>query len=401
MVAPVMNGSSFDHLSLLPEPLKASDARRTTFSTLCVCALLLVPSLAVGCIDRQQGKASAEPAKSVDRQSQSPGALPVMELVHNFGIVPVNAAQTHQFRIKNPAKSIWHLADVRSECSCTVAKPSSLTIEPGGEITVPVTLKGRSRSEDIERKVVLRLAEREAPQIILRIKATVREALALYPKTLHFDVYSVQADERLSTTIDNFAASPWSGLQFSNVPEWLDIRQEQVSQPLDAGEERSSPRQRWKLVVSPKRTALPRLPFGIHEAEITVNAISSNACCFSTMFVRLHRHRQLEAIPSDLFFGELAPGECKSMSALILDRRPADAQEKAPLTGPSVQTPLDPRLQCKLESRVGSAWRIRVIFRAGQLEGYANTDLKMSFGAIDDLKVILPCRVHIASRPQG
>lgn len=350
---------------------------------------------------RQGGAGTAEPVDGVELQSKSQEALPVVEMIHNFGIATVNAAQTHQFRISNGTTSPWHLVEIRSDCTCTVAKPSSLIVEPGREITVPVTFKGATESIDVARKVVLHFAERGAPQIILRIKGKVREPLTLYPKALHFDVYGVQADQRSSAQIDNFTSKAWSGLRLANVPEWLHISQELVSKAQDGhpGQRNSEPRQRWKLVLSPSRSLLPRLPFGVHETRITVSAVESDAS--STMVVRLRRHRLLEAVPSDLFFGEVAPGECNSVSAIIVDRRPIDAQNEGPIPGPSIQKPSDARLECSLESHAGSAWRFRVTFRADRLQGYASGNVKVSFGADDDLCVNLPCHVRVVKRPQG
>lgn len=68
--------------------------------------------------------------------SQEHESLPALE--HDAGTVFPGALVHHAFVIENPEAQAWTITGLHSSCSCTVATPASLVIEPGGSGLVPV-----------------------------------------------------------------------------------------------------------------------------------------------------------------------------------------------------------------------------------------------------------------------
>jgi len=68
--------------------------------------------------------------------TQEPDFLPAIQ--HDAGTVFPGAVVHHLFVIENPEAQAWTITGLHSSCSCTVARSTSLVIDPGGSGIVPV-----------------------------------------------------------------------------------------------------------------------------------------------------------------------------------------------------------------------------------------------------------------------
>jgi hypothetical protein len=94
----------------------------------------------------------------------------------DFGRALQGKALRKDFRIRNFGDATLVIEGVSTTCGCTAALAAESRVEPGDSTVLRVTLRTRRDSGRVEREVLVRSNDSEAPLVQVRVVATVEAA---------------------------------------------------------------------------------------------------------------------------------------------------------------------------------------------------------------------------------
>ncbi len=242
--------------------------------------------------------------------------------VHDFGVVRPQSEQIHLFELKNSGEAERNVRKIVQNCSCTVAKPSSLSIPPGGTLNVELIYRaGKDFSDDVRDSVVY-FEQEEIEPVILRVKARIRPQVTLQPSL--FSLSSYMPNDRQT---DRFTLQDWSDtglkeVEFISEEPWISVSSPKKGKNNDA----RTPFPPWEGSFTVDTT---NLNSGRHQGRIRVLARDGETEYVSSMTVVLVVASAVKVIPSNLFFGEIRPGETASLECtmLLVPQKNSDTHE--------------------------------------------------------------------------
>ncbi|MFW6171197.1 MAG: AIR synthase-related protein [Planctomycetota bacterium] len=130
---------------------------------------LLVLVAASGCDSvRSDGKPSVDGDRARVQQSGN-STQGIIQHEYNFGQVPINSTNEHQFTVTNIGNISWTIKNIHRTCSCVVSSMSSKSIAPGATEEVIVKLVVGEREGRLRQDVLLEFEEPGTPLVRLRI----------------------------------------------------------------------------------------------------------------------------------------------------------------------------------------------------------------------------------------
>lgn len=172
------------------------------------------------------------------KATEAPGDLhddDVSIYVHDFGVVRPQSEQVHFFEVKNSSDSEWKIRKVVQNCSCTVAKISSLSVPPGETLNVELSYRAGKGFADETRDSVVYFEQEDIGPITLRVKAQIRPQITLQPP--HYSLSSYVPNDRPS---GQFLLQDWSDdglkeVEFISEEPWISVSSPKKGDQHDTG----------------------------------------------------------------------------------------------------------------------------------------------------------------------
>jgi hypothetical protein len=165
-----------------------------------------------------------------------------IELEHHFGLLRPGQKVEHTFELANDTQTPWTVVGVQNNCACVATEFSSTTIVPRqtGHVTLAYTPHDMYGTDN--RAVSIRFAEAEAPECLLKVRAEVRDALAVLPRQFRFEIQApvskAGSEFRLHSHLDH-------DIKIQSVSTSVDWLSADVS-PSHPEQDRYPPRQTWR-----------------------------------------------------------------------------------------------------------------------------------------------------------
>jgi hypothetical protein len=221
----------------------------------------------------------------------------------DFGLTLPGKEPRRRVKIENPTDAPLHVAHVYSGCSCAAGKLLAKTIAPGESTWLEVTFRAPHRDGPASGNVMVDFRETNSPVYQVTVKGHVRSLLVAEPLSLEFDF--APPDTPLSRTVRLHNRGDRDVAVTVEPPDWL---QAEVRPPAAASGQN---RQTWELVV---RTKPDKPPQAARAATLVVRSDSEKV---GSAFVGVRQKPALEAAPSHLAFGTVAPGKTREMKVSL------------------------------------------------------------------------------------
>jgi hypothetical protein len=229
-------------------------------------------------------------------------------LEHDFGLLKPEQKVGHTFKVTNESSQRWTFVKFHTSCACTVTHTPARFVEPGQTVAVEVTYRPPAQNKTDRQRVGVQFAEPEAPFYQLEVRATVRQAISLFPAELVFQRVGRGQRVEQSFEIHNFSGKDVEVKAIQGTAPWLTA----VFLPIEPqGEPR--PRQAWRVLVYPKTDGLPS---GRHQAFLEIQS-SCPESLVKRLPVDLILTAPVEVIPSQMFLGNVTTGSPRKYRLLL------------------------------------------------------------------------------------
>lgn len=105
---------------------------------------------------------------------------------HDFGRVPDTEHVEHKFRFTNKGTGTLHIQQPTTSCGCTVPFMTKREFAPGESGEIEVKYNPHGRRGDQNQQITINTNDPNNPQMVLRIHAFVRTAIAFEPQSINF-----------------------------------------------------------------------------------------------------------------------------------------------------------------------------------------------------------------------
>jgi hypothetical protein len=230
-------------------------------------------------------------------------------LTKELGVVAPNTEHICRFLLRNDSATPWRIGEVRRTCGCTSVLVSTDTIAPGSTGTFDIKYRAGTSSADDMRSVVVKTAEPEQREVILRIKAAVRAPLCVAPEPLMLSLVGEPSSG--TALVLNYSSEDWAGL--TAVPEVAGCSV--VVSPAGAAEVTPRTREAWKLAVSAGNgSCLLATGFAIN---LKAHGASSGIEYRGRLRVTLPRSKGAAIVPDRAFFGPVVRGSTAERTLVL------------------------------------------------------------------------------------
>jgi hypothetical protein len=262
--------------------------------------LLLGPLLFCGCSNSGAVERPVNAAIPQESSSLTPAdTASKLVLQHDFGLLKPSSKVTHRFTIRNDSDIRWTFVKFHTSCACTVTHTAAPYVDAGQSVEVEVEYKAPAANVTERRHVGVQFLEAPAPFFWLEVKAVVRHAISMFPAELNFLRVGRGQQSEQSFEVHNFSNEDVTMQAIKPTVPWLTA----TFLPIEpSGEPR--PRQGWRVLVHPKTDGLAS---GRHQGFLEVRTNSSETPV-SRIPVNLHLTAPVEAIPAQMFFGNVTAG---------------------------------------------------------------------------------------------
>ncbi len=248
--------------------------------------------------------------------AQSPGWAEAMfeKTSHDFGFVARGADASYRFKITNKYPQQVHIANTRTTCGCTAARPSKDLLESGETAYIEVTMDTRKFTRKKDSNLIVTFDAPSYAEVKLPISAYIRTDVVLTPGMINFGTLGKGTESHKTI-----------GIAYAGREDWKITKVESKNPNITAKvveKSRENGRVNYDLVVDLKGDApvgdlrnqlilftddakSPRVPVlveGRVEAEITIN-------------------------PRSVSFGVLTAGDSKTVNIVLRGRKPFEIEK--------------------------------------------------------------------------
>ncbi len=231
------------------------------------------------------------------------------EKSHDFGVVARGSDVRHRIKITNIYKETVQIADVKTSCGCTAAKPSKYTLKSLESAYVEIVMNTVKFTRKKESSVIIRFSSPQHAEVRIPIAAYIRTDVVTDPGSVNFGSVDQGAGGVRTITVSYAGRADWHLRGVENLPEYLKA---EVAEQYRTG---NSVRYSLKVTldknaaVGPFRsqmnlitddTSNPRVPLLV-EGEVVSDIVIN---------------------PGVVAFGMLKPGQEKTASVVIRGKRP-------------------------------------------------------------------------------
>jgi hypothetical protein len=323
-----------------------------------------------------------------------------IEIVHDFGVLPLGQRVSHDFVIRNPTSIDWTLVKVQRNCTCSVAKASSQTIRVGGEETFRFDYHAPSKPSDERRWVTATFRDSTksnaaAPpdstehEVRLVVTAFVRPALLVYPEMLNFGHLAMGDRATRTLEVGNFGATDWSDVRLARSASWLTARVSRNNRTWGGAE----PRQTWVVTLEANTAGLTA---GAHHESVQ---LESNTGDSAALPIDIFAGLPVRVSPTLLMLGRVAPTRAVSTQTTLrffADKAPCEPHA-------AVVTARGVRLTGHTIAATRSGyWVLKSQFEPeGQPGEYVSGELRVSFPGKVIADVVVPVHAQMEPNPSN
>ncbi len=228
---------------------------------------------------------------------------------HDFGTVPQGQTASFEFKVTNSGDELLEISEVKPSCGCTTAGEWPHQLKPGESGTIPLKVDTAHFVGGITKTVTVTSNDREHPNTVLEMKATVWTPVKISSSVLIFPALTdpTQATTR-SVTIEN------------QVEGTLTLSEVHCDLPQFKPELKEvAPGKQYELVV----TTVPPLQEGTQTARITMRSSNASMPEISIQAVATVLPA-IQIAPTELMFSTRKLTAAEKRFAVVLNHRGAD-----------------------------------------------------------------------------
>ncbi len=313
-------------------------------------------------------------------------------LKHDLGLMMLGTTKVATFEIKNSSTKDWNIAEVTTQCACTVISGHVDHIAAGQTVDFRVEYSARVSGDD-QQLVLIRFVELDIPEMHLVVAAQVRPEIDFTPSALRFTSISVNEPKiqtravRVTTFTDNPSVSYAVA---SNAP-WVTAHLEKVSS-LDKGERAKNGKYEHNFQIEVNVDSA-KLPPGLNKAAIKLfeqSMVATNgkdpAQSKGGLPIDLLVRAPFKMSPDSLFFGS-DEGESSSHRSVTIRCISSEDCEQCVA---EVESKTDAAHVVHVEKVSERCWRITCRIDWHKVVGFLETNVVCRFGdKLPQLKIPL------------
>jgi Protein of unknown function (DUF1573) len=244
-------------------------------------------------------------------------------LVQDIGHVHADSRTKIQFQISNDSTSTWTVASVRPDCGCLQSEISPNRIDAGQSCTLSLEYKAPEKLGVVNRGVLVRFREENAPAINCNIKGYVDPWCYASPPEIDFGTVRAGEESPTERTV-NLMVRDDSAIDLAHLPrtaDWVDMkirnRPETNAQGKSFGQSAS-----LSFKVKLSRDAVS----GDYIDKLVFRGVGDPPQELS-LPIRVRVEPLLKAVPDHLFLGTRKVGETVTTAIAISSNRSSQDQK--------------------------------------------------------------------------
>ena len=108
------------------------------------------------------------------------------ETEHNFGVVARGSDVQYRLKVTNIYEETVHIADVRTSCGCTAAKPSQSTLESLETAYIEIVMDTKKFTRQKDSSVIITFDAPQRAEVRIPISAYIRTDVVTDPGSVSF-----------------------------------------------------------------------------------------------------------------------------------------------------------------------------------------------------------------------
>ncbi len=243
-------------------------------------------------------------------QSASDWALKMFEETsHNFGVVARGSDVQHRLKLTNIYEETVQIAEVKTSCGCSAAKPSQYTLKSLESAYIEIVMDTKKFSRQKDSSVIITFSAPQFAEIRIPISAYIRTDVVMEPGSASFG--AVDQGTSATRVIDiAYAGRPdWKILDVQNLPDNLTAELQEVS--------RTAEGVRYSL----KMTLSDKAALGAFRGQINLRTDDANNPQVPFL-IEGSVVSDIVVNPEVVSLGMLAPGQQATKNVVIRGKKP-------------------------------------------------------------------------------
>lgn len=244
--------------------------------------------------------------------AQSPGWAEAMfeEKNHDFGVIARGAEATYRFKITNNSNQQVHIANTRTTCGCTAARPSRDLLESGETAYIEVSMNTRKFTRKKDSNLIVTFDAPSYAEVRLPISAYIRTDVVLTPGMVNF-----------GPVAKGTASQKKIDIAYAGREDWKILKVETQNPNITAKaveKERNAGRVKYDLIVDLKGDA----PVGDLRSQLFLITDDTNSPRVPVL-IEGRVEAEITITPRAVSFGVLtAGGNKKTVNVVLRGRKP-------------------------------------------------------------------------------
>lgn len=231
------------------------------------------------------------------------------KLEHDFGVVARGTDAKYRLKLTNVNQQPVHIADVTTTCGCTAAKPAKDTLAPQESTYIEITMNTVKFEGHKPSSVTVIFDRPEHAEVRIPVQAFIRRDVVLTPGGAQFGPVAKGAHAERRISIAYAGRGDWKIKEIVNRNPNLDAQV--VETRRDPGGVK------YELRLAVKDTA----PVGEFREQLTL-VTNDQGNPYIPLLVEGRVEAEYTVNPEIVSFGNLAPGERKTMNIVIRGKVP-------------------------------------------------------------------------------
>ncbi len=234
---------------------------------------------------------------------------------HDFGVIARGADATYRFKITNNTTQQVHIANTRTTCGCTAARPSRDLLESGEVAYIEVSMDTRKFTRRKDSNLIVTFDTPAYAEVRLPITAYIRTDVVLTPGMVNFGNVAKGSGSQKKIGIAYAGRSDWKILKVETKNPYMDAKVIE--------KDRSEGRVNYDLVVDLKEDA----PVGDLRSLLVLITDDANSPQVPVL-VEGQVEAEITVTPRDVSFGVLTAGSGKRTKNVVLrGRKPFEIEK--------------------------------------------------------------------------
>lgn len=231
----------------------------------------------------------------------------------DFGVVARGSDAVFRLKVSNSYVEECHIANVRTTCGCSAAKPSQTTLKSREEAFIEVTMNTRKFTHRKDSNVIVTFDKPFFAEVRIPVTAYIRTDVVLEPGAAAFGPVDVGVGARKTVKVSYAGRSDW-------LIKDVDVRNPMVSAKA-VETSRNGGRITYDLVVELD----PSMPVGAVREQI--HLVTNDAKSPRVPFlVEARVEADITITPASVSLGRLNSGQRKSFSVVLRGRKPFEIE---------------------------------------------------------------------------